>query len=91
MYAQTIGTAAIPSMANAVIMRTLTPAKRMVSPPAATTSMAVPRSGCSAIRSAGTSTMSPMATRCMNVGGNRRSCMNHATIIGVASFMSSDG
>ena len=28
---------------------------------------------------------------CANVGGRRRSCMNHAHIIGTASFSSSDG
>ena len=55
------------------------------------TSNAVPRSGCSAISSAGTSTISAMTITCTNVGGKRRSCMNHATIIGAASFIISDG
>ena len=71
--------------------RTLMPASRIVRPPAAATSSAVPRSGCSKIRSAGVKTMSPMTRTCANVGGRRRSCMNHAHIIGTASFRPSDG
>jgi CubicO group peptidase (beta-lactamase class C family) len=39
----------------------------------------------------GVNTMSAMTVSCPNVGGRRRSCMNHAHIIGTASFRISEG
>ena len=68
---------------------------RMLAPAAYTVGVllliAVPRSGCSAISSTGTSTSSSAPRVWGTDGGSGRSCRYQATIIGRAIFMISEG
>ncbi len=59
--------------------------------PAAATRSAVPRSGCSAIRPTGTTTISSTTTMSRSDGGSGRWCRYQAHIIGTASFRISEG
>ena len=60
-------------------------------PPATTTRIAVPKSGCQAINSVGVRIISINTSNSVNAGGNLLSCMYQATIIGTANFNSSEG
>ena len=67
------------------------PARNITNAPLTPTSSAVPRSGCSAIRPAGTPISTAQASSAPQLGGSMRSCRNQATIIGSVSFASSEG
>ncbi len=67
------------------------PASTTTNTPAAATSNAVPRSGCTPISMVGTMISAPMTRRSINFGGNWRLCKNQAAAIGTMSFMISDG
>ena len=67
------------------------PDRNSANAPAAVTSTAVPRSGCSAISPAGIAISRPTTAMSFQPGGNWRGCRYQATIIGMVSLSSSDG
>ena len=67
------------------------PARNSTKKPALAISSAVPRSGCLAISSTGTTISAPATSSCSRRGGSRLSDRYQATIIGTASFMISEG
>ena len=81
-----------PTAASSTPMRHhAMPERNSANVPAAVTSTAVPRSGCSAINPAGIAISRPTTAMSPQPGGKRRGCRYQATIIGIVNFNSSDG
>ena len=89
--AQSTGAAAATKTKAPVRNHQRTPARRMTAIPPAATRSPVPRSGCIAIKPAGTTQSAKATTRCQPRGGTERSCRYQATASGTASFIISEG
>ena len=75
----------------APILHHCMPDRNSTNSPEAATSSAVPRSGCLKISQAGKAINTLVTSRSRQRGGSGRGCRYQATIIGMASFSSSEG
>ena len=73
------------------ISHQLIPARKMTKKPEAATRMEVPRSGWAAISRVGSSTMMRLSTRWLNLGGSEWRLSQAATMMGMESFITSEG
>ncbi len=86
--ATAIGTAADTAP---TIQRQRRPPTNSTKPPEARISMAVPRSGCFRISTNGVMMIARLITMCLSPGGRLRLDRYQATVIGISSFMNSEG